>query len=71
MPKLRANAFSPSLDGYGAGPHQDLEHPLGVGGMALHGWLLDLARRRTRTSAAPSASVSRSAQGQSGRSRQQ
>ncbi len=40
MPKLRVNAFSLSLDGYGAGPHQDLAHPLGVGGMALHGWLL-------------------------------
>jgi dihydrofolate reductase len=38
MSKLRVHAFSISLDGYGAGPHQALEHPLGVGGMALHGW---------------------------------
>jgi dihydrofolate reductase len=27
-----------SLDGYVAGPDQDEEHPLGVGGMALHEW---------------------------------
>jgi dihydrofolate reductase len=38
QPKLRVHAFSISLDGYGAGPHQDLDHPLGVGGMGLHEW---------------------------------
>jgi dihydrofolate reductase len=38
MPKLRVHSFSVSLDGFGAGPAQDLEHPLGVGGPALHGW---------------------------------
>src|SRR6202044_3739338 len=27
-----------SLDGYGAGPNQDLANPLGVGGMGLHQW---------------------------------
>jgi dihydrofolate reductase len=27
-----------SLDGFIAGPGQDLEHPLGVGGVALHDW---------------------------------
>jgi dihydrofolate reductase len=27
-----------SLDGFIAGPDQDLEHPLGVGGEALHRW---------------------------------
>jgi len=37
-PKLRVNCFSVSLDGYGAGPQQDLQNPLGVGGMALPGW---------------------------------
>jgi dihydrofolate reductase len=31
-----------SLDGYIAGPHQSMENPLGVGGMALHQWLFDL-----------------------------
>jgi dihydrofolate reductase len=39
MGKVRASAFSVSLDGFGAGPNQDLEHPLGVGGMELTNWL--------------------------------
>jgi dihydrofolate reductase len=38
MSKLCVRSFSMSLDGYGAGPHQDLDHPLGVGGRALHEW---------------------------------
>ena len=38
MPKLRVQSFSISLDGFGAGPRQDLNNPLGVGGMALHEW---------------------------------
>jgi dihydrofolate reductase len=40
MPKLRVHAFTISLDGYGAGPKQDLDDPLGVGGEALHGWFI-------------------------------
>ncbi len=32
MSKLRVHAFTISLDGYGAGPNQDLQNPLGVGG---------------------------------------
>jgi len=40
MGKLRVAAFSVSLDGYGAGPGQDLENPLGRGGLALHEWAL-------------------------------
>jgi dihydrofolate reductase len=39
MAKLRVNCFGLSLDGYGAGPGQSLENPLGVGGMALHEWI--------------------------------
>jgi dihydrofolate reductase len=38
--KLRVNCFGLSLDGYGAGPNQSLDHPLGVGGMGLHEWFL-------------------------------
>jgi len=38
MARLRVHAFSISLDGYGAGPNQDLNNPLGVGGMGLHKW---------------------------------
>jgi dihydrofolate reductase len=40
MPKVTAH-LSISLDGYVAGPHQSQEHPIGVGGMALHRWHLD------------------------------
>src|SRR5271166_579977 len=38
MSKLRVHGFTLSLDGYGAGPNQDLDHPLGVGGHELHRW---------------------------------
>jgi dihydrofolate reductase len=38
MPKLRVHGFSISIDGYGAGPNQDLENPLGEGGKGLHEW---------------------------------
>ncbi len=38
MPKLRVHNFAMSVDGYGAGPCQDLANPLGLGGMALHEW---------------------------------
>ncbi len=38
MSKLRIHCFAISLDGYGAGPNQSLENPLGVGGLALHQW---------------------------------
>ena len=38
MSKLRVNSFSVSIDGYGAGPGQSLQNPIGVGGMALHEW---------------------------------
>jgi dihydrofolate reductase len=39
MSKLRVHGFSLSLDGYGAGPHQDRDNGLGVGGEELHNWL--------------------------------
>lgn len=38
MPKLRVHNVSISLDGYMAGPDQDRENPLGVGGPRLHEW---------------------------------
>lgn len=40
MSKLRVNTFSISIDGYGAGPNQTVENPLGVGGEDLHEWLV-------------------------------
>ena len=38
MSRVRVQSFGLSLDGFGAGPDQDLQHPLGVGGEALMGW---------------------------------
>lgn len=40
MTRVRVASFTISLDGYGAGPHQDLEHPLGLGGHDLHRWFI-------------------------------
>ncbi|MGH9699069.1 MAG: dihydrofolate reductase family protein [Candidatus Acidiferrales bacterium] len=40
MSKVRIAAFSISVDGFGAGPRQDLQNPLGIGGMGLHAWFL-------------------------------
>ena len=38
MSKVRVAAFSISVDGFGAGPRQDLQNPLGVRGTELHSW---------------------------------
>ena len=38
MSKLRLHGFGLSLDGYGAGPNQDIDNPLGIGGLGLHEW---------------------------------
>jgi dihydrofolate reductase len=38
MTRVRVESFTISLDGYGAGPNQSLENPLGVGGTDLHQW---------------------------------
>lgn len=38
MSKLRVHCFAVSIDGYGAGVNQNLDNPLGIGGMALHEW---------------------------------
>ncbi|HUO91917.1 MAG TPA: dihydrofolate reductase family protein [Rhizomicrobium sp.] len=40
MPKLRVHCFSLSLDGYGAGPAQSIDNPLGAGGPSLHEWIV-------------------------------
>jgi dihydrofolate reductase len=39
MSKLRVASYSISLDGFGAGPNQGRENPLGVGGESLHSWM--------------------------------
>lgn len=40
MSKLRVHCFTLSADGFGAGPNQSLDQPLGVGGESLHEWFL-------------------------------
>ena len=38
MSKLRVHCFGLSIDGFSAGPHQSLDHPLGVKGTDLMEW---------------------------------
>ncbi|MBF9036630.1 dihydrofolate reductase [Rhodobacterales bacterium HKCCE2091] len=38
MSRLRVESFTISLDGYGAGPGQSLQHPMGTGTEQLHAW---------------------------------
>jgi dihydrofolate reductase len=40
---VKVAAFSVSLDGFGAGPCQDLNNPLGVRGFELHAWFQSTA----------------------------
>jgi len=40
MTQVRVESFTISLDGYGAGPNQDINNPLGIGGTDLHQWLI-------------------------------
>src|SRR5437870_2006828 len=47
MPKLRVHSFAMSIDGYGAGPNQDLENPLGVRGPELMDWVFHTRLWRT------------------------
>ncbi|MHB8219878.1 MAG: dihydrofolate reductase family protein [Acidimicrobiales bacterium] len=46
MARLRVHNFTISLDGYAAGPDQQVEHPLGHGGMQLHEWIFQTASMR-------------------------
>ncbi|MEO7934128.1 MAG: dihydrofolate reductase family protein [Chthoniobacterales bacterium] len=48
MTKLRVASFTISIDGFGAGPDQSLENPLGVGGPSLHEWLLPTRTFQTK-----------------------
>jgi dihydrofolate reductase len=40
MPKVRVMCFSLSLDGFGAGPDQSLQNPLGVNGPEMFQWFM-------------------------------
>jgi dihydrofolate reductase len=48
MSRVRVSTFSISVDGYGAGPRQDLDNPLGVGGLDLQRWFHATKTFRTR-----------------------
>src|SRR5215471_13458776 len=47
MSKLRVQSFAISIDGFGAGPNQDLQNPLGVGGPELMEWFFQTRMWRT------------------------
>lgn len=47
MSKLCVRCFAISIDGFGAGPGQDLENPLGVGGPELMRWFFETRTWRT------------------------
>jgi dihydrofolate reductase len=38
LTRIRVNSFSISIDGFGAGPNQSMDNPLGEGGEGLHQW---------------------------------
>src|ERR1700739_3259093 len=49
MTKVRVAGFSISFDGFGAGPEQSLENPLGKGGRGLHQWMFGTRMFQTMT----------------------
>jgi dihydrofolate reductase len=49
MSRLRVQCFSISVDGYGAGPRQDLQNPIGVGGLAMMDWVRSTKRFQEMT----------------------
>jgi len=57
MSKLRLSCFSISLDGFGAGPNQSLENPLGEGGMDLQKWFFGTQTFQKLSGAAGSTGV--------------
>jgi dihydrofolate reductase len=40
MSRVRVESFTIFVDGYGAGPDQSVDNPLGIGGEALHDWII-------------------------------
>lgn len=49
MSKVRVAGFSVSIDGFGAGPEQSLENPLGKPGLELHQWFFGTRTFRAMT----------------------
>ena len=48
MQKVVVRAFGVSIDGFGAGPRQSLQDPLGEGGERLHEWFFPTRTFRTK-----------------------
>jgi dihydrofolate reductase len=46
MSKIKVACYTISLDGFGAGPMQTRENPLGIGGEELHTWMFATKRFR-------------------------
>lgn len=46
--KVRVSSYAVSIDGFGAGPRQSLQNPLGVGGEELHHWFYPTDTFRTQ-----------------------
>ncbi len=44
MSKVKVMSYTISLDGFGAGPNQSLEKPMGLGAEKLHQWMLHTKR---------------------------
>lgn len=57
MPRLLVHSYTISLDGYGAGPDQTLEAPMGTGGQSLHPWLLNTHYFQTTYFGKPDGSI--------------
>jgi|HubBroStandDraft_2_1064218.scaffolds.fasta_scaffold347284_2 hypothetical protein len=49
MSRLRVHCFSVSLDGYSAGPNQDLSNPVGAGGPLSSDGLLRKSHKKVNT----------------------
>jgi dihydrofolate reductase len=49
MTRVRVAGFSVSIDGFGAGPEQSLDDPLGKRGLELHEWFLGTRTFRAMT----------------------
>lgn len=49
MGKIRVAGFGVSIDGFGAGPEQSLENPLGLRGPELHNWFYPTRTFRAMT----------------------
>ncbi len=57
MSVVRVSGYTISADGFGAGPHQSMETPLGVGGEDLHKWMIGTSTFRRSVLGQPGGST--------------